>query len=204
MSWDSDDFEPPSVFQASVPDTSRWVDDDKEVKDEKPQTKDDKLKKEPTKKVSKKDEKAPPPIVPKEPLTKAEQQKLVEAADLENVTEMFGGVGSKDILVDIVNPKDEKDFEFFAESLANKAIPFDKSFHYKFFLKKSFIKKATINLKTEDLKDLATVLNLMANEKLKSEKPVKKKKAVAKKQVNVRGNGDYDEFMMDNDYEEED
>jgi len=214
MSWDSEDFTP-SPFQGTETNNARWDDEDKSVKEsweeeetkptqpQQPVTGEHKpksTKKNATTHASTNNGNQP---VSQEPIDKLEQRRLVEASDFQNTTEMFSGL-AKDLVVDIQNPKDEKDFETLADTLSQKVIPFDKSYHYKAFLK-SFLRRATQNLKVEDLKDLSAAMTVLANEKLKAEKPKKKKAGGAtKKNLNVkadelegdfRGEDDYSDFM---------
>jgi len=72
-----------------------------------------------------------------------------------------------------------------------------KSFHYKGFLK-ALNKKAMANMKIEDVKDIASTLTVLANEKLKQEKaPKKKKGATRKATLNTKddhASEEYDEY----------
>jgi len=121
-------------------------------------------------------------------------QQKQEEEKLENAQALFSGLElNKDLVIDLKNPKDEKDFEVLGDLLASKVAIFEKSIHYRNFLK-IFIKKASAGLKIEDLKELSTAITVLANEKLQAEKTKKKKKgtSTSKKSINVKDDGDYD------------
>jgi len=102
-------------------------------------------------------------------------QQKQEEEKLENAQALFSGLElNKDLVIDLKNPKDEKDFEVLGDLLASKVAIFEKSIHYRTFLK-TFIKKASAGLKIEDLKELSTAITVLANEKLQAEKTKKKK-----------------------------
>lgn len=210
MSWDEDDFEPPSVIPVVVGVTSkttatkRFEEEDKEetkeswenldVKENAPSTSTKKKLKEI---VKAKEAPKPASTSSDTPLDaeteKLRQQQIIEEAELQNTQAMFTGLDlNKDLVIDLKNPKDEKDFEVLAELIATKVAIFEKSIHYRHFLK-TFIKKASTSLKNEDLKELSTAITVLANEKLQAEKgSKKKKKTTSKKSINVKEDNDYD------------
>eukprot|EP00026_Physarum_polycephalum_P015368 Phypoly_transcript_16032.p1 GENE.Phypoly_transcript_16032~~Phypoly_transcript_16032.p1 ORF type:complete len:236 (+),score=67.63 Phypoly_transcript_16032:60-767(+) len=110
---------------------------------------------------------------------KMREQRLVEEADYQNVEDMFGlskpeeKSGETDHEPDLLDqkPKTEAEFEHFAAQIAEKLSAHERSFNYPFFVK-SLTKHLCTNFsKAEDIKDIITALNVLVNEKLKSEKP---------------------------------
>jgi len=218
MDWDDEEFEPPppvteNAVAVSSTTPNKWQDEDQEseevpeVWDEEPPKIEDKVKKNnDTKKVKNKVTK--PAVseqteVQTDPVAeKLKQQLKVEDADFENTQEIFSGLDSVSV-INIADPKDEKDFEALSDRLARQLIIYEKSFHYRGFLK-SLFKLTTQPLKSEEIKELAGVLTVVANEKLKSEKGKKKKGVTVKKTtLNLKdddmGRGDdfdaYTDFM---------
>jgi len=214
MSWDEDDFEPPSVIPVALgvnskttSTTKRFEDEDKE--ETKNESEENLESKEPapastsTKKKLKdkvKEKETPKPEstssdIQLDPETeKLRQQQIISETELQNTQAMFTGLElNKDLVIDLKNPKDEKDFEVLAELIATKVAIFEKSIHYRHFLK-TFIKKASTSLKTEDLKELSSAITVLANEKIQAEKTKKKKKSTSKKSINVKEDNDYDNF----------
>jgi len=200
MSWEDDDFEPPSVSASK-----RWEGEDKEENEswENLTTKSVEPEKKSTEIVKPKDKKKAAlhkaEVITSQPLDpldeKKRQQQLVEASDFQNTQAMFSGLDlGKDLMIDVNNPKDEKDFEVLAEVLGQKICSYEKSYHFKNLLK-NLLRKTTASLKPEEIKDLASVLTVIANEKLKAEKP-KKKKASTKKTVNMK-DSELDNELMD-------
>lgn len=107
-------------------------------------------------------------------LTERQKRQIVEASDLENAKGLFAGLDNE-YKIDIINPKDEKDFEVLATTLADKLGNYEKNKNYLYFVK-SLTRKLANSLKADDVKDLASVLTAVSNEKLKSEKEKTKKK----------------------------
>eukprot|EP01114_Cavostelium_apophysatum_P019283 TRINITY_DN616_c0_g1_i1.p1 TRINITY_DN616_c0_g1~~TRINITY_DN616_c0_g1_i1.p1 ORF type:complete len:251 (+),score=73.78 TRINITY_DN616_c0_g1_i1:107-754(+) len=212
-SWDADDFEPVNPLASAAPDTSRWVDEDKEEPAKASWDDEDEPAKKPEKKTkapAKKGKAAAAPAAPAAEVDpeqeKARRKAQIESADFANMQDMFGEIG-KDNLIDLNNPKDEKDFEALSDVLATKLVPMGKSYYYKTFVK-NLIRKISVNLSKDELKDLAASITVMVNAKIQAEKPKKKTKAAAttKKSVNVRsddlddygdivGDGGADDFM---------
>lgn len=75
----------------------------------------------------------------------------------------------------------------YAELVAHKMRPFEKSFHYVTLLK-AVMRHAMTSLKAADAKDVASSVTVIANEKIKAEKEAnagKKKSGTKKKQLHV-------------------
>lgn len=127
------------------------------------------------------DGKLPDPVA-----EKLRQQRLVEEADYQSTTELFGK-SNGDKSLDSFIPKSEDDFMEYAELVAHKLRPFDKSFHYVTLLK-AVMRHAMTTLKAADAKDVASSVTVIANEKIKAEKESnagKKKSGTKKKQLHV-------------------
>lgn len=208
MSWDEDDFEPPSVLPVVGVSTKtappkKFEDEDKpeektkeswesEIKTEEASNSAKKKSKDKIKEKEKESKESEGPLDPETEKLRLQQKQ--EEEKLENAQALFSGLElNKDLVIDLKNPKDEKDFEVLGDLLASKVAIFEKSIHYRNFLK-IFIKKASAGLKIEDLKELSTAITVLANEKLQAEKTKKKKKgtSTSKKSINVKDDGDYD------------
>jgi len=211
MSWEEDEFVVPPVVQSA----SKWELEDKEEevkeswedessekpknsvqKESKPESTTNKgnaKKGKTTTKPSKNiEETLDDPLMEKQ-----RKQLMVEEADFENTASMFSGL-SNELKIDIVNPKDARDFDALADSFSKKLNLYSTSTHYTNFLKNLF-RQLTANLESNDISQIATSLSVLANEKIKSEKEKKKKKTVTKRAaVNLKNEdveeGDYDEF----------
>jgi len=136
---------------------------------------------------TKKDSKTSTPANKKtssEPIDKKLQQQLSEESDLKNTQDLFSGV---DGLVNLKNPKDEKDFDGLGENIASKISLYKSNKHY-YKIIKSFIRKASADLKQEELNELSSLLAAMANEKLKSDKERNKKKKTTNTKVSINVN----------------
>jgi hypothetical protein len=134
---EDEEFEPPPPVVATTSTPSKWEDEDKEEQ-EAPEAwdKEDEEEEEQSSKP-----KEPKKIKPKKPAKKSAANKIkpppeeeglvdpiiekiraqqrVEEADFQNTKEMFSGLDSVSV-VNTSDPKDEKDFEVLAESLAKK------------------------------------------------------------------------------------
>ncbi|GLJ31203.1 hypothetical protein SUGI_0625240 [Cryptomeria japonica] len=117
---------------------------------------------------------------------KLRQQRLVEEADYQSTTELFGkSIGDKSL--DTFIPKSEEDFLEYAELIGHKLRPYEKSFCY-ITLLKAVMRHAMTSLKAADAKEVASSVTVIANEKLKAEKEAaagKKKTGSKKKQLHV-------------------
>ncbi|KAJ7558352.1 hypothetical protein O6H91_04G035000 [Diphasiastrum complanatum] len=204
--WEAEDFVPPPPVVFKEQPKSQWDDEEAEgeevkeswededkpklesaktkPKNEKKKTDESRGKKSVAadeKKVNIKDEKLADPLA-----EKLRQQRLVEEADYRVTTELFGKSSGGQTLDEFI-PKSEEDFLEYAELIAQKLRPFEKSFHYLTLLK-AVMRNAVSSLKAADAKEVASSLTVIANEKLKLEKEVsagKKKSGPKKKQLHV-------------------
>eukprot|EP01018_Ginkgo_biloba_P013978 Gb_31801 [translate_table: standard] len=196
--WESEDFVPiPPVIAKEQP-KGTWDDEDaseEEVKESwededkaapapipvlKPEKKQAASESKP-KNAKVQDEKLADPVA-----EKLRQQRLVEEADYQSTTELFGK-SSDAKSIDNFIPKSEDDFLEYAELIAHKLRPFEKSFHYMTLLK-AVMRHAMTAMKAADAKEVASSVTVIANEKIKAEKEAnagKKKSAPKKKQLHV-------------------
>ncbi|CAN8272756.1 unnamed protein product [Cochlearia groenlandica] len=193
--WEAEDFTP---LPAKVELKSNWDDEDVDENDIKDSWEED-------------DEPAPAPVVkpapkkaaakvvekkgktveaskeePLDPIAeKLRMQRLVEEADYQSTAELFGAK-IEEKKVDILIPKSESDFLQYADMISHKLIPYEKSFHY-IGLLKAVMRLSVANMKAADVKDVASSITAIANEKLKAEKEAAagKKKSGKKKQLHV-------------------
>ncbi|CAN8238336.1 unnamed protein product [Cochlearia groenlandica] len=117
---------------------------------------------------------------------KFRQQRLVEEADYRATAELFG-TKVEEKTVDILIPKSESDFAEYAELIAHKLKPYEKSYHY-IALLKAVMRLSVSNMKAADVKEVASSVTAIANGKLKAEKEAaagKKKTGGKKKQLLV-------------------
>lgn len=117
---------------------------------------------------------------------KLRQQRLVEEADYRSTAELFAKRGDEKSLDNFI-PKSEGDFLEYAELVAHKLRPYEKSYHY-IGLLKAVMRLSMTSLKAADAKEVASSVTAIANEKLKAEKEAnagKKKTGAKKKQVHV-------------------
>lgn len=116
---------------------------------------------------------------------KLRQQRLVEEADYKSTAELFAKKGDVKTLDNFI-PKSESDFLEYAELIAHKLRPYEKSFHY-IGLLKAVMRVSMTTLKAADAKEVASSVTAIANEKLKAEKEAntKKKAGAKKKQLHV-------------------
>ncbi|KAL4273390.1 hypothetical protein GQ457_13G024190 [Hibiscus cannabinus] len=116
---------------------------------------------------------------------KLRQQRLVEEADYRSTTELFSKKGDDKTLDNFI-PKSESDFAEYAELISHKLLPYEKSYHYVALLK-AVMRLSLTSLKAADVKDIASSVTAIANEKLKAEKEAttKKKTGGKKKQLHV-------------------
>ncbi|KAF9618023.1 hypothetical protein IFM89_039420 [Coptis chinensis] len=116
---------------------------------------------------------------------KLRQQRLVEEADYKSTTELFARKGDEKSL-DTFIPKSENDFLEYAELVAHKLRPYEKSFHY-INLLKATMRLSMTSLKGAEAKEVASSITAIVNEKIKAEKEATagKKKPAKKKQVLV-------------------
>jgi len=178
--WDDDDFEPPPP----IPSVNKWADEvallahtqeDVAKKDTasdptaKKKHEFDKLPKELDKR------KAPSELDPE--LEKAMRDHAINAAKFEDARDLFAGVRNEN-LIDTEHPKDLDDFLALAELLGSKAIIFEKSIHYKSFLRSLFL-KLTASLSIDERKDMAGLSSDKPATSLAADKPSAVTKPVA-------------------------
>ncbi|KAH6825125.1 Translation initiation factor eIF3 subunit [Perilla frutescens var. hirtella] len=117
---------------------------------------------------------------------KLRQQRLVEEADYKSTAELFAKTGGENTIDNFI-PKTESDFAEYAELIAHKLRPYEKSFHY-IGLLKAVMRLSLTSLKGADAKEVASSVTAIANEKIKAEKEAnagKKKTGGKKKQLHV-------------------
>ncbi|KAG8365465.1 hypothetical protein BUALT_Bualt18G0107600 [Buddleja alternifolia] len=116
---------------------------------------------------------------------KLRQQRLVEEADYKSTAELFGKKGDEKNLENFI-PKSESDFNEYAELVALKLRPYEKSYHY-IGLLKAVMRLSLTSLKGADAKEVASSVTAVANEKIKAEKEANagKKKTGGKKKLHV-------------------
>ncbi|EFJ09892.1 hypothetical protein SELMODRAFT_129237, partial [Selaginella moellendorffii] len=130
-------------------------------------------------------EQKPEEQAPSDPLAeKLKQQRLVEEADYQVTTELFGKE-SRGRPFEGFLPKSEADFIEYADLVARELKNYETSYHYMTMLK-TLLKTATASMKAADVKEVASAVTVIANEKLKAEKDsAGKKKGAKKKQLHV-------------------
>jgi translation initiation factor 3 subunit J len=196
--WEAEDFQP---LPAKAELKSNWDDEDVDENDIKDSWEEEDepaptpvvkpvTDKAPKKAVEKKGKtvEAPKESSKEEPLDpiaeKLRMQRLVEEADYEATAELFGAK-IEEKRVDVFIPKSETDFLEYAELISHKLVPYEKSFHY-IGLLKAVMRLSVANMKAADVKDVASSVTAIANEKLKAEKEAGgKKKTGKKKQLHV-------------------
>ncbi|KAF8092508.1 hypothetical protein N665_0412s0002 [Sinapis alba] len=197
--WEAEDFQP---TPAKVELKSNWDDEDVDENDIKDSWEEEDeptpapVVKPATKKAAAKvvEKKGKSVEAPKEPskdepfdpiADKLRMQRLVEEADYESTAELFGAK-TEAKTVDIFIPKSESDFLEYAEMISRKLVPYEKSFHY-IGLLKAVMRLSVANMKAADVKEVASSITAIANEKLKAEKDAAagKKKTGKKKQLHV-------------------
>ncbi|KAK3278062.1 hypothetical protein CYMTET_13973 [Cymbomonas tetramitiformis] len=201
LDWDDDDYEPPAITTTAA--DAKKFEEEEEEEEEKPtkgavsNKKASKGKAAATQEVV--DETLDDPVA-----EKLRQQKLVEAADFEAAQELFGGSG---VDLDTFVPKNEKEFNMYAEAVAGKYLrPVMGSAFFAEALK-TLLKKATTQMTAAEVKEVESCVVVIRNEKVKAEKPVTKKKGTKKGQLNLSAGGDlddinyYQEKAMDDDYD---
>eukprot|EP00250_Pteridium_aquilinum_P013858 c21615_g2_i1 orf=352-1020(-) len=197
--WESEDFVPPPPSIAREQPKNQWDDEDALEEDDVKESWEDEEKPKPVKIPAPQKVKAEKKVVvvetknvstPEEEAAnkleeKLRQQRLVEESDYQSTTELFGKRNG-DRSLDGFIPTSESDFNDYAELLAHKLRPYEKSFHYLTLLK-ALMRHAMTSLKAADAKEVASSVSVIANEKLKAEKEAtgKKKTGPKKKQLHV-------------------
>ncbi|XP_010435579.1 PREDICTED: eukaryotic translation initiation factor 3 subunit J [Camelina sativa] len=195
--WEAEDFQP---LPAKVELKSNWDDEDVDENDIKDSWEEEDVtapppvvkpapekapKKAGAKAVEKKVKtveasKEPSREEPLDPIAeKLRMQRLVEEADYQSTAELFG-VKTVGKSADMLIPKSESDFVEYAELISQRLVPFEKSFHY-IGLLKTVMRLSLVNMKAADVKDVASSITAIANEKLKAEKEASSRKRTAKK-----------------------
>ncbi|KAF7820311.1 eukaryotic translation initiation factor 3 subunit J-like [Senna tora] len=179
--WDDEDVDENDVKES-------WEDDDEPApapavkpSEKAPKAKSEKATEKKGKKVEPQKEEPLDPVA-----EKLRQQRLVEEADYKSTKELFGGRRDEKN-IDTFIPKTESDFLEYAELIAHKIRPFEKSYHYMALLK-AVMRLSMASLKGADAKDIASSITAIANEKIKAEKEAnagKKKIGAKKKQLHV-------------------
>ncbi|KAL3624942.1 hypothetical protein CASFOL_031610 [Castilleja foliolosa] len=188
--WDDEDLDDNDVKDS-------WEEEEEEEPAPAPKTEPMPTEKAPKKTAAKTDEKKGKSVeavkeAPLDPVEeKLRQQRLVEAADYKSTAELFGKTGDENTLDNFI-PKSESDFTEYAELVAHKLRPYEKSYHY-IGLLKAVMRLSMVSLKGSDAKDVASSITAIVNEKIKVEKEAnagrkktggKKKKLHAGKQDN--------------------
>eukprot|EP00735_Rhodelphis_limneticus_P014960 TRINITY_DN907_c0_g1::TRINITY_DN907_c0_g1_i1::g.16083::m.16083 TRINITY_DN907_c0_g1::TRINITY_DN907_c0_g1_i1::g.16083 ORF type:complete len:269 (-),score=115.41,sp/Q54KI0/EIF3J_DICDI/30.63/6e-10,eIF3_subunit/PF08597.5/1.2e-36 TRINITY_DN907_c0_g1_i1:917-1633(-) len=140
---------------------------------------------------------------------KQREQALVENADFENTKDLFSAPSAGKDEEDVKNlenfvPKTVADFDLYANMLTKKFADFNLKGQQLEFLKR-VAKKIVDPLKSDEIKDVVSTLNVCYNAKQKEEKDNlgKKKKAPTKQQVRVTTKDDDfegDDFDEMNDF----
>ena len=142
---------------------------------------------------------------------KAEMQRIVEDADLDNARDLFSA-GTEDIkaavksmkvtTIENMEPKTPADYTKLAEMIGKRCRKLNtnpkKTYQYMEFTKQ-LIRECTKDLNADDAKDLSTFMGLISNEKREAFKRSKghKKKNTSKKHVKVERGDAYDDGMHD-------
>jgi translation initiation factor 3 subunit J len=194
-SWEDDDFEPVAPVAPKPPVKGAWDDEEEEEEEEVKEAPAGAEKKSPAAPKPKKDKKpkAGGPKAADETLAdpvaeKLRQQRLVEESDFRATKELFGGQNKEERSLEGFIPKTEADYLEYATLVADKVTPFQKSFHYMSLLK-HLSRAVSEPLKGADVKELASTLTVLANEKIKAEKAAEKgptkSKGKAKRELKV-------------------
>ncbi|XP_006646806.1 eukaryotic translation initiation factor 3 subunit J-A-like [Oryza brachyantha] len=210
--WDSEDFQPAAPGAKAETLKSKWDDEDVEEEDVKEsweEEEEEKPKPPPVEKTApkpsgkgavkkgKQQASTSTEVVQDEALDdpaleKLRQQRLVEEADFKSTTELFGKKDGSEKSLETFIPKSESDFAEYAELIANKLRPYEKSFHYMALLK-NVMRLSMTSLKGADAKDISSSITAIANEKIKAEKEAaagKKKQGTKKKQLQMENKDD--------------
>ncbi|EME31915.1 uncharacterized protein Gasu_09810 [Galdieria sulphuraria] len=138
-------------------------------------------------------------------MSEAERKKFLEAlereADFQNAKELFGN-GGVDESLDAFRPETDADLERFCTLISRKLIEVTNNRRGATVLNfyKALLKNVTGEMKVEDIKDLATHVNVLANEKLKANQ--EKKKGKQKKKAVVKVDAEDDLASLEDDYED--
>ncbi|CAI9772858.1 unnamed protein product [Fraxinus pennsylvanica] len=179
--WDDEDVDDNDVKES-------WEDEDEPAPAPKAEPLPEKVSEKPAAKSGEKKGKAIEAAMdaPLDPVQeKLRQQRLVEEADYKFTTELFAKSDEEKTLDNFI-PKTESDFLEYAELVAHKLCPYEKSYHY-IGLLKDVMRLSMSSLKGADAKEIASSVTAIANEKIKAEKEANagKKKGSKKKNLHV-------------------
>ncbi|GJQ11478.1 hypothetical protein GpartN1_g3269.t1 [Galdieria partita] len=138
-------------------------------------------------------------------MSEGERKKFLEAlereADFQHAKELFGN-GNVDESLDSFKPETDADLERFCTLISRKLVEVTNNRRggtvVNFY--KALLKNVTSEMKVEDIKDLATHVNVLANEKLKANQ--EKKKGKQKKKAVVKVDAEDDLASLEDDYED--
>lgn len=201
--WENDDFQPIAPVVKAQPLKSNWEDEDVDEDDVKESWEEEEEKPKPVEKPAPKPSAKAAVKKGKQPSTSTEvveddvlddpiseklrQQRLVEEADFKATAELFAKKDGSEKSLETFIPKSESDFAEYAELIANKIRPYEKSFHYMGLLK-NVMRLSMTSLKGADAKEISSSVTAIANEKIKAEKEAaagKKKGGAKKKQLHI-------------------
>jgi translation initiation factor 3 subunit J len=210
--WDAEDFTPVAPVVKAQPLKSNWDDEDVEEDDVKEswEEEEEKPKPQPVEKPAPKPSAKSAVKKGKQPSTSAEvveddvlddptleklrQQRLVEEADFKSTAELFAKKDSSEKSLETFIPKSESDFAEYAELIANKIRPYEKSFHFMGLLK-NVMRLSMTSLKGAEAKEISSSVTAIANEKIKADKEAaagKKRGGAKKKQLHIeKGEEDF-------------
>jgi len=189
MSWEDEDWENKEIGVKVASD--KWADedqDDDEPTNEAPKSapRNPDKKKAIGKKAEEKEKQAKPSGVVGE-LSAQQREQMEKDSDYQNATGLFSGLENA---IDVNNPKDKRDFEVLASTLAEKLQVHQKSPFYG-DMSKELISKLAQTLKPDELIHLSKTLSNMAHDKQKEEK---QKKAPPSKKVTLNMKSSKDPF----------
>ncbi|KAL3625070.1 hypothetical protein CASFOL_031738 [Castilleja foliolosa] len=121
---------------------------------------------------------------------KLRQQRLVGEADYKSTAELFGKMGDEKTLDNFI-PKSESDFMEYAELVAHKLRPYEKSHHY-IGLLKDVMRLLMVSLKGSDAEDVVWSITAIACEKVTVEAQANAEK---KKKKKTEDEWEYDEEL---------
>ncbi|VAI54014.1 unnamed protein product [Triticum turgidum subsp. durum] len=168
--WENDDFQPIAPVVKAQPLKSNWEDEDVDEDDVKESWEEEEEKPKPVEKPAPKPSAKAAVKKGKQPSTSTEvveddvlddpiseklrQQRLVEEADFKATAELFAKKDGSEKSLETFIPKSESDFAEYAELIANKIRPYEKSFHYMGLLK-NVMRLSMTPLKGADAKEAA-------------------------------------------------
>jgi len=136
---------------------------------------------------------------------KLKMQKIQEDSDLLLAEELMGTDDKEkdeNKALDAFELKDSRDMDSFRQALVKKIRSVDRLERKPYFV--SFVEDLTrdlcLNIETEEIKRVTTVLNGIYNEKVKASKPTKGKKKAANKAKLNSGQGAITDSMGNNDF----